>query len=116
MSDEEQKQQFAIAIADIIQDLLQDSDELSDILEAAREEGYDVLLTVFSGIMIQRRDERENAEEDENNAPAPLPIKFEFSEMDKKFLRSIGVRVPREEEDQEELPDDSESDEPEPEL
>lgn len=105
MSDEEQKQQFAIMIADIIQDLLQDSDELSEILETASDEGYDIFLTVFSGIMIQRRDEDDS--EDEDKALGPLPIKFEFSEMDKKFLQSIGVRVPPEEEDQEELTDAS---------
>ena len=108
MSDEEQKQQFAIMIADIIQELLQDSDELSEILETASDEGYDIFLTVFSGIMIQRRGE--DQDDDEDRKSGPLPIKFEFSEMDKKFLRSIGVRVPREEDDQEE---DSDTSEPE---
>ncbi|MCP4404632.1 MAG: hypothetical protein GY801_45930 [bacterium] len=95
MSDEEQKQQFAIMIADIIQELLQDSDELSEILETASDEGYDIFLTVFSGIMIRRRDEDDVEAED--TAPGPLPIKFEFTEMDKEFLQSIGVRIPAEE-------------------
>ena len=107
MSDEEQKQQFAIMIADIIQDLLQDSDELTEILEAASDDGYDIFLTVFSGIMIRRRDEDEVGN-DEDSTPGPLPIKFEFTEMDKEFLQSIGVQIPSEEDQKEDFPDASE--------
>ena len=89
MKDEEQRKRFAMIIADIIQELLQDSDDLTDILEVANEEGYDIFLTVFSGIMIRRRDEDEEDTQ-------PLPIKFEFSEFDKEFLQSIGIRPPEE--------------------
>ncbi|PIE28980.1 hypothetical protein CSA57_10995 [candidate division KSB3 bacterium] len=102
MRDEEQKQQFAMAIAGILQELLQGSEKLNEIFETAREKGYDILLTVFSGIMIQRRNERAET-------PSPLMTGFRFSETDKKFLRSIGVQVPSEDEDQEERPEDSES-------
>ncbi len=88
MSDEEQRKKFAILIADIIQEILQDSDDLSSILEEASEEGYDVLLTVFSGVMIRRREIEEET---------PLPTTFELTESDKQFLESIGIAIPEEE-------------------
>ncbi|GAK54946.1 hypothetical protein U27_01777 [Candidatus Vecturithrix granuli] len=89
MHDEERRKYFAMLIADIIQDLLRDSDELSEILETASKEGYDIFLTIFSGIMIRERDDEEKS--------APLPPKFEFTQFDKEFLQSIGVRLPDEE-------------------
>ncbi len=88
MNDEGQRKKFAMMIADAIQELLQESDELTGILEEAADEGYDVFLTVFSGIMIRRRGEGEKAK--------PLPMKFEFTELDKKFLQSVGIRPPDE--------------------
>ena len=91
MHDEERRKYFAMLIADMIQDLLRDSDELSDILEAASEEGYDIFLTIFSGIMIRNREDAENTE-----TPSPLPPKFEFTQFDKEFLQSIGIRLPEE--------------------
>ena len=57
MNDEEQRKQFAMMIADVIQELLKDSEELSAILEEANAEGYDIFLTILSGIMIRRREE-----------------------------------------------------------
>ena len=89
MNDEEQRKKIAMMIADLIQELLYDSVDLTEILEEARDDGYDIFLTVFSGIMIRRRDEEE---EDAH----PLPIKFEFTEFDKEFLQSIGIRPPKE--------------------
>ena len=90
MSDDEQKKKFAIMIADVIQELLRDSEDLSAILEEANKEGYDIFLTILSGIMIRRQEESQ----DEGK---PLPSKFEFTEFDKEFLQSIGIRVPEEE-------------------
>ncbi len=90
MNDEEQRKKFAMMIADTIQGLLQESEDLTEILEKAANEGYDIFLTVFSGILIRRRDE---GEEDD---ASPLPIKFEFTKYDKEFLQSIGIRPPDE--------------------
>lgn len=90
MSDEEQRKKFAMIIADIIQDLLRDSDDLSTILEEVNKEGYDVLLTISSGILIRRREDKEEEEK-------PLPAHFEFSQSDKEFLQSIGITIPEEE-------------------
>ncbi len=92
MHDEERRKYFAMLIADMIQDLLRDSDELSEILKAASEEGYDIFLTIFSGIMIRQREDSEKPEQS-----SPLPPKFEFTQFDKEFLQSIGVRPPGEE-------------------
>lgn len=94
MNEEEQKKKFAMLIADLIQQLLRNSDELSEILEEANEEGYDIFLTVFSGIMIRDRDD--GYEEEEEEQQQPLPLKFEFSRFDKEFLQSIGIRIPEE--------------------
>lgn len=89
MNDEEQRKKFAAMIADLIQELLQDSEDLSAILEEAHSEGYDVFLTIFSGIMLRRRKEEEKK---------PIPAKFELTESDKEFLESIGLTIPEEEE------------------
>ena len=88
-NDEEQRKKFAIMIADVIQELLRDSEDLSAILEKANEEGYDIFLTILSGIMIRRQEESQH----EDN---PLPVKFEFTKFDKEFLQSIGIRIPEE--------------------
>ena len=92
MSDEEQRKKLAMMIADVIQELLRDSEDLAIILEEATDEGYDIFLTIFSGIMIRRREERQQKQDD-----LPLPSKFEFTESDKEFLQSIGVQIPEEE-------------------
>ena len=93
MSEDEQKKKLALMIADVIQQLLRDSDELADILGQAQEEGYDIFLSIFSGIVIRRREEAQSegkrAEEEKL-----LPLKFEFTESDKEFLKSIGIQVP----------------------
>jgi hypothetical protein len=91
MSEDEQKKKFALMIADAIQQLLRDSDELANILEEAHEEGYDILLSIFSGIMIRRREAHAAGKGSQEEA---LPIRFEFTEFDKEFLKSIGIRVP----------------------
>jgi len=93
MSEEEQKKKLALMIADVIQQLLRDSDELADILGKAQEEGYDIFLSIFSGIVIRRREEppgegRKGAKEEDF-----LPLKFEFTKSDKEFLKSIGIQV-----------------------
>lgn len=89
MNDEERRKRIANVIADAIQQLLKDSDELSTLLTTAKEEGYDIFLTVFSGIMIRRR---ENARVQKDDGS--LPLKFEFTDFDKEFLQSIGIKVP----------------------
>jgi len=89
MNDEEQKRKFAMLIADLIQELLRESDDLSAILELAKEEGYDIFLTLFSGIMI--RDRKDLAAEDDTEELSP--IEFEFTQFDKEFLQSIGIQV-----------------------
>jgi predicted deacetylase len=91
MYDEEPKRKFAIMIADAIQQMLRNSDELTEILEEAQEEGYDVVLSIFSGIMIRRRDQ---ADEDGEADEQELPETFQFSDADKEFLQSIGIQVP----------------------
>ena len=94
MNDEEQRKRFAMMIADVIHQVLQESDDLTDILAEASDEGYDIFLTVFSGVMLQRRDDKKtNAKTGET----PLPEKFEFSQFDREFLQSIGIRPPEEE-------------------
>lgn len=93
MSEDEHKKRLAMMIADAIQHLLRDSDELADILEEAHDEGYDIFLSIFSGIMIRRRGEHTEEEEVEEE---PLPMTFEFTKFDKEFLKSIGIQVPEE--------------------
>ena len=93
MSEDEQKKKLALMIADVIQQLLRDSDELADILGQAQEEGYDIFLSIFSGIVIRRREEAQSEGEMAEEEKL-LPLKFEFTESDKEFLKSIGIQVP----------------------
>lgn len=97
MNEEEQKKRLALLIADVIQQLLRESDELAEILEQVHEEGYDVFLSIFSGIVIQRHNEETPNERDNKaNNLHPLPLTFRFTEADKVFLKSIGIQVPEE--------------------
>ncbi len=91
MNDEERRKKIAMMIADLIQELLQESEDLTEILEDASDDGYDVLLTIFSGVMIRRRDNEDEEEETQH-----FPITFEFTKHDKEFLESIGVSPPEE--------------------
>ncbi len=93
MSEDEQKKKFALMIADVIQQLLRDSDELADVLGKAHEEGYDIFLSIFSGIVVRRRGETQNEARSQSKEEESLPLKFEFTEADKEFLKSIGIQV-----------------------
>ena len=93
MHDEEHRKKLAILIADIIHDLLQESDDLADVLEEAQKEGYDVFLTILSGIVIRRHDEKTSAADQET------AVEFEFTESDKQFLASIGIQAPETDDD-----------------
>lgn len=93
MHDEEHRKKLAILIADIIHDLLQESDDLADVLEEAQKEGYDVFLTILSGIVIRRHDEKTSAADQET------AVAFEFTESDKQFLASIGIQAPETDDD-----------------
>ncbi|MBD3308044.1 hypothetical protein GF339_16485 [candidate division KSB3 bacterium] len=88
MNEEERRKKLAIMIADVIQNLLSDSEDLSLLLEEANKEGYDILLTIFSGIMIRRRDEELDDDDEEES---PLPLNFELTQADREFLQSIGI-------------------------
>lgn len=94
MSEEEQRKKLATLIADVIQRLLRDSDELTELLEQAHEEGYDIFLSILSGIVVRRREEEEEEKEEKRSSDSELlPLKFEFTEADKTFLQSIGIQV-----------------------
>jgi hypothetical protein len=90
MGGDEQKKKLALMIADIIQQLLRESDELATVLGKAQAEGYDIFLSIFSGIIIRRRGETPPSNEDDE----VLPLKFEFTAADREFLKSIGIEVP----------------------
>lgn len=92
MSDEAQRKKFALMIADVIQQLVRDSDELATVLGKAHAEGYDIFLSIFSGIAIRRRGETSPVKAEQTKEP--LPLKFEFTESDQAFLKSIGIQVP----------------------
>lgn len=95
MNEEERKKRLALLIADAIQQLLRESDELAEILERAHKEGYDVFLSIFSGIVIQRHGEKMLDELDERETDREaLPLSTEFTKADKVFLKSIGIQVP----------------------
>ena len=89
MKKEEHQRRIAIMIADRVREALRDCDELSELLEEARDDGYDVLLSIISGIIVRRR-EGVAAKDDDH----PLPVTFEFTDADKEFLQSIGIQVP----------------------
>lgn len=88
MNDEEHRRRIATVITELIHEFIQDSDELADVMQEAREEGYDVLLSIMSGVIIRRRDDEKET---------PLPDTFELTEQDKEFLASIGVAASEEE-------------------
>jgi len=94
MKNDDPRKHLAQAVAETVQQLLRNSPELSSLLKEAQAQGYDVLLSVFSGIMVRQRP---NQSGDQPAAAEPLPLKFEFTERDKHFLHSIGVCVPEEE-------------------
>jgi hypothetical protein len=94
MSEDEQKKKFALMIADVIQQLLRNSDELADVLGQAHDEGYDIFLSIFSGIVIRRQGETHSEERRRIIEKESLPSKFEFTESDKEFLKSIGIEAP----------------------
>ncbi len=95
MSEDEQRKRLAIMIADTIQQLLRESNELTDLLQQARQDGYDVLLSIFSGVVVRRKPS-EGSEDDEETSQeetSPLPEVFEFTKEDRAFLKSIGIQV-----------------------
>lgn len=92
MNNEDQRRRIATMVADAIRAVLKDSDELQELLREASDDGYDVLLSVFSGIMVRRRE----SEHEKGEQRQPLPITFEFSDFDKQFLKSVGIQVPTE--------------------
>lgn len=96
MNEEEQRKRFAIMIADTIQQILRESDDLSGLLRQAHKEGYDVFLSIFSGVIVRRKhtdgDDDDDAEMASETASS-LPEVFEFTEEDRAFLKSIGIQV-----------------------
>jgi len=95
MHEDEQRKRLAIMIADVIQQLLRESDDLAEILRQAHQEGYDVFLSIFSGIIVRRKDSEDTEEAaDIPEEDQPLPEHFEFTEHDRAFLKSIGIQVP----------------------
>lgn len=92
MSEEERKQHLAVMVADVIQDLLRNSEELSNILNHAHAEGYNVLLSIVSGVVVRRR-ETASPDAAPVSSEEPLPLSLEFNEADKAFLHSIGIRA-----------------------
>lgn len=94
MNEDEQRKRLAIMIADTIQQILRDSDDLSGLLRHAHQEGYDVFLSIFSGVIVRRK----HADDDDETGMASeetslLPEVFEFTEDDRAFLKSIGIQV-----------------------
>ena len=94
MNEEEQKKEFAIMIADVIQQLLRESDELAELLTRAHQEGYEVFLSIFSGIVIKRQDKDSTKEtETEEKGASILPEKFEFTDSVSPVHPMSGIRV-----------------------
>jgi hypothetical protein len=96
MNEDEKRKELAIKIADTIQHALRESDELARLLEQAQQEGYNVFLSIFSGVIVRRKptEDAEEADEDIHEEGLPLPEHFEFTEKDRAFLKSIGIQVP----------------------
>ncbi len=95
MSEDEQRTRLAIMIADTIRQLLRESDELTGLLQQAHQDGYDVLLSIVSGVVVRRK-HSENSEDDEETPQeetSPLPEVFEFTKEDCAFLKSIGIQA-----------------------
>ena len=94
MNEDEQRKRFAIMIADVIQQILRESDELSGLLRQAHQEGYDVFLSIFSGVVVRRKHaEDADGDDDSHEETSSLPEVFEFTEEDRAFLKSIGIQV-----------------------
>lgn len=104
MGDEEIRNRIIQMITEAIQNSLKDSTELSDALELAEQEGYEIVLSVFSGILLHKKDESQNETEEETLEkeedlisreegfePSSQPITFELNQLDIEFLRSLGL-------------------------
>ena len=92
--EDEHRKELAIKIADTIQEILRDSDELSGLLQQARKEGYAVFLSIFSGVVVRRKHSEEaESPPSHDEETSPLPEIFEFTEEDRAFLKSIGIQA-----------------------
>ncbi len=110
MEDEEIRNKIIQMITEAIQNSLRDSQELSNALELAGQEGYEIVLSVFSGILLHKRDDRpDNSEEEEETSPieevvdvgqreegfepSDQPVFFELNQLDIEFLKSLGLTL-----------------------
>jgi hypothetical protein len=109
MEDEEIRNKIIQMITEAIQNSLKDSQELSNALELAGQEGYEIVLSVFSGILLHKRDDLQEKPEEEETLPeeeaadSPLreegfepsdqPVSFELNQLDIEFLKSLGLTL-----------------------
>ncbi|HWP49416.1 MAG TPA: hypothetical protein VNM22_19820 [Candidatus Limnocylindrales bacterium] len=109
MEDEEIRNKIIQMITEAIQNSLRDSQELSNALELAGQEGYEIVLSVFSGILLHKRDDLQDKSEEEETLPAEevvdtsqreegfepsdQPVSFELNQLDIEFLKSLGLTL-----------------------
>jgi len=94
-------------ITEAIQNSLKDSPELSEALELAEQEGYEIVLSVFSGILLHKKEDSQDESDVEENLaeeemspsredgfePSSQPITFELDQLDIEFLKSLGLTL-----------------------
>jgi hypothetical protein len=110
MEDEEIRNKIIQMITEAIQNSLRDSQELSNALELAGQEGYEIVLSVFSGILLHKRDDLQDKSEEEEETlpveevvdtnqreegfePSDQPVSFELNQLDIEFLKSLGLTL-----------------------
>jgi hypothetical protein len=105
MEDEDIRNRIIQLITEAIQNSLKDSTELSDALELAEQEGYEIVLSVFSGILLHKKgdtpDTSKKEEISQKEEVGPLkeegfkdldqPVIFELDQLDIAFLKSLGL-------------------------
>ena len=85
-------------LGNAINDSLSESDRIAEAIGEIKRAGYDVFLVLEATIGFNRRDENEEAE-DEQVETAEEPKKFEttgkikFTSQDHRFLRALKIAV-----------------------
>lgn len=77
----------------VINDALSESPEISAAIQNFRDSGYDVVLVLEAIIGFNKRAENESANADENINLTQGNIKTKVSDQDRKFLKSLKIKV-----------------------
>ncbi len=85
-------------LGDAINSSLSDSDQIAEVINRIKEDGYDIFLVLEATIGFNRSGEEEEDGEQIQTSPveygnARRPADFAMTSQDRKFLRSLRIRA-----------------------